>query len=69
MLDTPEIRAALPPELTGKPPPRPWVEAVKGGLLHSAPVWFGAGVVLLIVVVALGGAGRDKSRAPDRLTA
>ena len=69
LLDTPEIRAALPPELTGKPPPRPWVEAVKGGLLHSAPVWFGAGVALLIVVVALGGAGRDKSRAPDRLTA
>jgi hypothetical protein len=52
LLDTPEIRAALPPDLTGKPPPHPWVEAVKQTVLGSAPIWLGIGVLLLTLVVA-----------------
>ncbi len=56
LLDTPVIRAALPPDLTGKPPPHPWVEAVKQTVLGSGPIWLGIGVLLLTVVVASGAA-------------
>jgi hypothetical protein len=54
LLDTPEIRAALPPDLTGKAPPRPWLEAVKEFVLGACPVWLGLAVLLLIAVVASG---------------
>ncbi len=54
LLDTPEIRAALPPDLTGKAPPRLWLEAVKEFVLRAGPVWLGLAVVLLIAVLASG---------------
>ncbi len=52
LLDTREIRSALPPELTSRDPPRPWVEALKTSFLHLSFVWLGLGVVLLIAAVA-----------------
>ena len=54
LLDTPEIRAALPPDLTGKASPRPRLEAVKEFVLRTGPVWLGFGVLLLIAVVVSG---------------
>jgi hypothetical protein len=64
LLDSPEIRAALPPDLTGKASPRPWLEAVKKFVLWTGPVWLGFGVLLLIAVVASGTAA---SAAPRTL--
>jgi hypothetical protein len=52
MLDTPEIRAALPPELLSRTPPSNWVEAFKATFLAQGYTWLGAGVLLLIVVIA-----------------
>jgi hypothetical protein len=50
LLDTPEIRSALPPELLSRGPPRQWVETAKGIFLHLGFVWLGLGVLLLIAV-------------------
>src|SRR5271165_635836 len=52
LLDTPEIRSALPPELTGITPPRLWVEAMKALFLRLGFWWLGCGVLLLSIVVA-----------------
>jgi hypothetical protein len=67
MLDTPEIRAALPPALTSKAPPRPWLEALKEFLLGTGPVWLGSAVLLLIAVVATGTAASTTLRTPRTL--
>ncbi len=60
LLGTPEIRAALPPDLTGKAPPRRWLETVKEFVLRTGPVWLSFDVLPLIAVVGLsnGGEGR-----------
>ncbi len=52
LLDAPEIRAALPPELTGHAPPNPWLEAVKEAVIRLSFVWLGLGVAFVIAVVA-----------------
>jgi hypothetical protein len=54
LLDTPEIRSLLPPELLSRDPPRPWVEALKRGFLRLGLVWLGLGVLLLVAAVAWG---------------
>lgn len=53
LLDTPEIRVALPPDLTGEASPSPRLEAVKDFVLRTGPVSLGVGALLLIVVAAL----------------
>ncbi len=52
LLDTPEIRAALPPELLSRDPSSNWVEALKRTFLTQGYTWLGAGVLLLIIVIA-----------------
>lgn len=52
LLDTPEIRAALPPELLSKDTPRNWVEAFKRNFLGQGYTWLGSGILLLIAVIA-----------------
>jgi hypothetical protein len=64
LLDTPEIRAALPPDLTGKSPPRPWLEAAKEFVLRSGPLWLGSAVLLLIAVAASKAASSAGARTP-----
>ncbi|HZZ61883.1 MAG TPA: hypothetical protein VFE63_12010 [Roseiarcus sp.] len=54
LLDTPEIRSALPPALLSRDPPRQWVEALKRVLLRLDFVSLGLGVLLLVAVVAWG---------------
>ena len=49
LLDTPEIRAALPPALLSRDAPRNGVEAFKRTVLANGFVWIGAGVLLLAV--------------------
>jgi hypothetical protein len=66
LLDTPEIRATLPPELTGKAPPHPGLEAVKEFILRTGPIWLGFGVLLLIAVVA-SGSGGGRAREPWKI--
>lgn len=63
LLDTPEIRAALPPEMTGRPPTYPWVEAVKRAVLRSGLLCLGLGAVLLAIVVASGDPTASKAAA------
>ena len=52
LLDMPEIRAALPPELVPRDAPSPWVEAFKRGFLRLSYVWLGFGALLLAAVIA-----------------
>lgn len=66
LLDAPEIRAALPPALTGRAPPHPGLEALKRILLNFGFVWLGAGIVLLVVMIAAGATGRRSAGAPER---
>ena len=54
VLDMPEIRAALPPQLLSREAPRNWVEAFKRIFLDHGFVWLGSGVLLLIVTIAFG---------------
>jgi hypothetical protein len=54
LLDTPQIRAALPPELLSRDPRSNWVEVLKRTFLAQGYTWLGAGVLLLMAVVALG---------------
>jgi hypothetical protein len=63
LLDTPSIRAALPPELLSRDPPSDWVETFKRTFLGGGYGWLGAGVFLLIVVIA------GRASAPARSTA
>jgi hypothetical protein len=58
LLNTPEIRSALPPALLPAAAPRPWVEAFKSGFLRLGSVWTAIGTLLLTaVVVRLARAG------------
>ncbi len=52
LLDTPEIRSTLPPELLPRDPPRPWVEVFKQGFLRLGLVWLGLGALILAAVIA-----------------
>lgn len=52
LLDAPEIRAALPPELTAREPPRPGVELFKRGILGLSSYGFGLGFLVLAAVLA-----------------
>ncbi len=52
LLDAPQIRAALPPDLLSRDTPSNWVEAFKRTFLGQGCVWLGAGVLLLIASVA-----------------
>jgi hypothetical protein len=63
LLDTPEIRSGLPPELTGKPEPHPWVEKVKAALTQLGPLALGLGLVLLLGRL-FRGLGLGTPRAP-----
>jgi hypothetical protein len=49
LLDAPEVRAALPPQLLGRDPPSNWVEGFKKVFLAQGYIWLG--VLLLFVVV------------------
>jgi len=51
LLDTPEIRAALPPELLSRDKPSNWIETFKRIFLSGRYGWLGAGVLLLIAVL------------------
>jgi hypothetical protein len=51
LLDTPEIRSTLPPELLSVPAPHPWVEAFKSGFLRLGGVWIAIGTLLVAAVV------------------
>ena len=51
LLDTAEIRSALPPELLSVPAPHPWVEAFKNGFLRLGGLWIAIGTLLLTAVV------------------
>jgi hypothetical protein len=51
LLDTPEIRAVLPPDLVSREAPRPWVEAVKMGFIGLSGLWFGLGTFLLAIAI------------------
>jgi hypothetical protein len=55
LLDTPEIRSALPPELLSRAKPLNAVEAFKRTFLALGAIWLGAGVLLLIAILARGG--------------
>jgi hypothetical protein len=52
LLDMPEIRSTLPPELSVRDPPRPWVEAFKRTYLRLGSVWLAGGALLLALVIA-----------------
>ena len=52
LLDEPEIRSALPPELLSRDPPRTWVEAFKRTFLRQSFTLLGSGLLLLIALFA-----------------
>ncbi len=52
LLDSPEIRSALPPELLSRLPAPNWVEAFKRIFLSQAYTWLGAGILMLIALLA-----------------
>jgi hypothetical protein len=52
LLDQPEIRAALPPELLSRAKPLNAVEVFKRTFLAQGAIWLGAGVLLLIAILA-----------------
>jgi hypothetical protein len=54
LLDMPEIRAVLPPELLSRDAPPNWVEAFKRNFLGHGFTWLGSGIFLLIAVIARG---------------
>jgi hypothetical protein len=51
LLDTPEIRSTLAPELLPRDSPRPWVEAFKRVFTRLGFVWLGVGGLLLAAVI------------------
>jgi hypothetical protein len=55
LLDAPEIRSALPPELFSREKPANAVEAFKRSFLTQGAIWLGAGVLLLGAIMARGG--------------
>ncbi len=54
LLDAPEIRAALPPELLSRATPSNWVERFKRAFLAQGYALLGAGVLLFIAVIGRG---------------
>ena len=52
LLDAPEIRSVLPPELLSRELPDTWVEAFKRTFLNQSFTLLGSGLVLLIAFVA-----------------
>jgi len=52
LLDTPEIRSTLPPELLPRHPPRAGVEIFKRGFLQLGFAWLGLGALVLAAVLA-----------------
>lgn len=68
LLDTPEIRSALPPELTGHPLLHPWVEAIKRAVLRSGLVWLGLGALLLTAVVFSRAAPTAAARPSEEIS-
>ena len=64
LLDAPEIRSALPPELLSREKPLNAVEAFKRTFLAQGVIWLGAGVLLLIAILARG--GRASANSPAR---
>jgi hypothetical protein len=52
LLDTPEIRSALPPELLLRAAPHTWVEAFKSSFLRLGALWLSLGTLALASVVA-----------------
>lgn len=63
MLDTPEIRSALPPELLSREKPSNAVEAFKRACLAHGALWLGSGVLLLIAILARKGGAFWGARA------
>lgn len=55
LLDAPEIRSALPPDLLSREKPLNAVEAFKRTFLAQGSMWLGAGALLLIAIMARGG--------------
>jgi hypothetical protein len=53
LLDVPEIRSMLPPDLSSRKPPRQWLETLKRGFVHLGLLWAGLGVILLVTVLVL----------------
>jgi hypothetical protein len=51
LLDAPQVRAALPPQLLARDPPSNWVEGFKKAFLAQGYIWLGSGVLLLFAVV------------------
>lgn len=60
LLDTPQIGAALPPQLFSRDPPSNWVEAFKRAFLGGAYGWLGGGLLLLFALIARGTSGRGR---------
>jgi hypothetical protein len=60
LLDTPEIRSALPPALLSVAAPHPWVEAFKSGFLRLGSVWIAIGTLLLSAVIVRSARGMAK---------
>jgi hypothetical protein len=52
LLDSPSIRSILPPQLLSRDPPSNWVETFKRTFLGGGYGWLGAGVLLLVAVIA-----------------
>ena len=52
LLDAPEIRSALPPELLSRDAPRTWVEAFKRTFLRQSFTLLGSGLLLLTALFA-----------------
>ena len=51
LLDTPEIRAALPPVLLSRAEPANWVETFKSNVLRLSGLWLVLGLALLTLAV------------------
>ena len=65
LLDTPEIRSALPPTLLSVNATHPWVEAFKAGFLWLGSVWIAIGTLLLTALAVRS--PRSATRPDTRL--
>jgi hypothetical protein len=64
LLDAPEIRSALPPELVSREAPHPWVEASKAGFVRLSGLWLGLGSLLLAIAIASKPLARRWAQTP-----
>jgi hypothetical protein len=64
LLDAPEIRSALPPELVSRDAPHPWVEASKAGFARLSGLWSGLGGLLLAIAIASKPIARRWAQTP-----